>query len=136
MLPYKSLIQLKRGADLALHIQICNAFITYITNGTLLPSSALPSSRILADLIGVNRNTVKLAYEELINQGWAESVARKGIFVIGDLPLIPKNRLHHHSKEKEIDDAFVWNNDFEMRIPRMSAMYTFGCVNKKKMFPE
>ncbi|WP_316781075.1 GntR family transcriptional regulator, partial [Pedobacter antarcticus] len=81
MLPYKSLIQLKRDSSIALHIQICNNFITLITNGTLQPAGILPSSRVLADLISVNRNTVKLAYEELISQGWAESIVRKGIFV-------------------------------------------------------
>ena len=87
MLPYKSLIQVDRNASVSLHIQVCNSFISLITNGTLRPSDLLPSSRILADLIGINRNTVKLAYEELVSQGWAESIERKGIFVLSKLPV-------------------------------------------------
>jgi GntR family transcriptional regulator/MocR family aminotransferase len=114
MLPYKSLIQLKRGSNLALHIQICNSFITLITNGTLPPASGLPSSRILADLIGVNRNTVKLAYEELINQGWAESLERKGVFVISNLPVLTKKELLHPITDNSTEDSFVWTNRFEM----------------------
>lgn len=113
ILPYKSLIQLKRDSNLSLYIQICNSFITLITNGTLLPASRLPSSRILADLIDVNRNTVKLAYEELINQGWAESVERKGIFVISNLPILTKNRLEHPVTNIDAEASFVWTNSFE-----------------------
>src|ERR1700750_864043 len=86
MLPYKSLIQLKRDSSVALYIQLCNSFIHLITNRTLQPSDVLPSTRLLSELTGLNRNTIKLAYEELISQGWAESVERKGIFVLSKLP--------------------------------------------------
>ncbi|MEJ5055447.1 MocR-like pyridoxine biosynthesis transcription factor PdxR [Sphingobacterium sp. MYb382] len=110
-LPYKSLIQLKRKSDLSLHIQISTRFISLITNGTLLPKSPLPSTRVLADLIGVNRNTVKLAYEELISQGWADSVARKGVFVISSLPLLKKQIAPPPVVDYE--DSFSWNNKFE-----------------------
>lgn len=114
MLPYKSLIQLDREASVPLYIQVCNQFIALITNGTLQPSDSLPSSRILAELIGINRNTVKLAYEELMSQGWAESVERKGIFVLSNLPTSSKNK----PSEIILDDnrpseAFLWNNSFK-----------------------
>ncbi len=116
MLPYKSLIQVNRQSNLAIHIQICNSFITLITNGTLLSASALPSSRVLAELIGVNRNTVKLAYEELMSQGWVDSVERKGVFVITNLPMVSK--VTHlpsvHNREKQ--DSFVWHNRYEIPL--------------------
>lgn len=80
MLPYKTLILLNRDSNVSLYVQLCNSFINLITNGTLQPSDALPSSRVLSELIGINRNTVKLAYEELVNQGWADSIERKGYF--------------------------------------------------------
>src|ERR1700754_4739575 len=93
MLPYKSLIQVDRNASVTLYIQVCNSFITLITNGTLQPYDLLPSSRVLAELIGINRNTIKLAYEQLISQGWAESVERKCIFVLSKLPIRSKTKL-------------------------------------------
>jgi DNA-binding transcriptional MocR family regulator len=117
MLPYKSLIQVDRNATVTLHIQVCNIFISLITNGTLQPSDILPSSRILAELIGINRNTVKLAYEELISQGWAESIERKGVFVLSRLPARSKTILHEASKNNSPQEAFIWTNNFKNALP-------------------
>jgi GntR family transcriptional regulator/MocR family aminotransferase len=117
MLPYKSLIQIDRNAPVTLYIQVCNIFISLITNGTLRPSDPLPSSRILATLIGINRNTVKLAYEELISQGWAESIERKGVFVLSRLPLLSKTKAPESSKDKSNQEAFLWTNNFEKALP-------------------
>jgi GntR family transcriptional regulator/MocR family aminotransferase len=117
MLPYKSLIQIDRNASVTLYIQVCNSFISLITNGTLRPSDLLPSSRVLADLIGINRNTVKLAYEELISQGWAESVERKGVFVLSKLPVLSKTSPPANAKTNNPQEAFIWNNRFADAMP-------------------
>lgn len=124
MLPYKSLIQINRNASTALHIQVCNNFISLITKGTLLPSDALPSSRILAELIGINRNTVKLAYEELISQGWAESIERKGVFVLSKLPMIAKTALPEPTKADDTHHAFQWTNHFKHTVLSKSLQKT------------
>ncbi|WP_431241258.1 PLP-dependent aminotransferase family protein [Flavobacterium sp. P21] len=115
MLPYKSLIQVDRESSVSLYIQVCNTFIALITNGTLKPSDILPSSRVLAELIGINRNTVKLAYEELISQGWAESIDRKGVFVLSKLPIISKIKLSENSN-KQLQEGFIWENKFQKEI--------------------
>lgn len=117
MLPYKSLIQIDRNIPVTIYIQVCNSFISLITNGTLQPSDILPSSRILAELIGINRNTVKLAYEELISQGWAESVERKGVFVLSKLPVISKNKLPETNKNSSKEESFLWTNKFKEARP-------------------
>jgi DNA-binding transcriptional MocR family regulator len=117
MLPYKSLIQVERNATIALHIQVCNSFIALITNGTLQPADLLPSSRVLAELIGINRNTVKLAYEELVSQGWAESMERKGVFVLSKLPIRSKSIPPQTDKNDRHKEAFIWTNNFEKAIP-------------------
>ena len=117
MLPYKSLIQIDRNASVTLYIQVCNSFISLITNGTLQPSDILPSSRILAALIGINRNTIKLAYEELINQGWAESIERRGVFVLSRLPVLSKRITPEANKSSSPQEAFIWNNHFKNAIP-------------------
>lgn len=124
MLPYKSLIQVDRNAPVALYIQVCNSFISLITNGTLRPSDILPSSRILADLIGINRNTVKLAYEELISQGWAESIERKGVFVLSRLPVISRTRLPETGKNDSPQKSFLWTNNFKNAIPGKNLQKT------------
>jgi GntR family transcriptional regulator/MocR family aminotransferase len=124
MLPYKSLIQVDRNASVTLYIQVCNSFITLITNGTLQPSDLLPSSRVLAELIGINRNTVKLAYEELISQGWAESVERKGIFVLSRLPIRSKTKLPETGKTNSPQEAFIWTNHFKNAAPAKNLQKT------------
>ena len=117
MLPYKSLIQVDRTSTVSLHIQVCNGFMMLISNGSLLPSTMLPSSRVLADLIGIHRNTVKLAYEELISQGWADSVPRKGIFVLSKLPAIVRRRSAVVKDEVRQNESFNWTNRFTEAIP-------------------
>jgi GntR family transcriptional regulator/MocR family aminotransferase len=117
MLPYKSLIQIDRSSSVTIYIQVCNSFISLITNGTLQPSDVLPSSRILAELIGINRNTVKLAYEELISQGWAESVERRGVFVLSKLPVISKNKPPETNKNTSRQESFLWTNKFKNAAP-------------------
>lgn len=111
MLPYKTLILLNRDSSVSLYVQLCNSFINLITSGTLQPSDMLPSSRVLSELIGINRNTVKLAYEELINQGWADSVERKGIFVLSKLPTISRRKLSIANIDPE-ESSFHWENPF------------------------
>jgi GntR family transcriptional regulator/MocR family aminotransferase len=113
MLPYKTLIKIDRASSISLYVQISNNFISLITNGTLRPSDVLPSTRVLAHLIAVNRNTVKLAYEELINQGWADAIERKGIFVLSKLPAVPRREIHvHQIRPVAAEYSFRWNNPF------------------------
>jgi GntR family transcriptional regulator/MocR family aminotransferase len=51
-----------------LYLQIVRAIIHEIERGRLPPQAFLPSSRELATILGVNRKTVVLAYEDLIAQ--------------------------------------------------------------------
>lgn len=117
MLPYKTLIPIDRQAPVALYVQLSNAFIALITRGVLKPADILPSSRILAGLIGINRNTVKLAYEELISQGWAESVERKGVFVNSKLPMPTTTALPDARMSDSPVEAFRWTNRFRNALP-------------------
>ena len=117
MLPYKSLIQVDRDAPVSLHIQVCNSFISLISSGTLHPTDVLPGSRVLAALIGINRNTVKLAYDELISQGWAESIERKGIFVLSKLPIRSKAQVAAATGDQPGTGTFAWNNNLRQVLP-------------------
>lgn len=116
MLPYKSLIQVDRKSAVSLYIQVCNKCISLITNGTLRPGDMLPSSRILSGLIGINRHTVRLAYDELISQGWAESMERKGIFVLAKLPKLSMKTVPEANKINRAGEAFTWTNKFENAV--------------------
>lgn len=87
MLPYKNLILLDHQSSQALYLQIVEAFSQLIQQGQLVAQQQLPSSRALSQCIGVHRNTVTMAYQELEAQGWVDIKARKGVFVQEKMPL-------------------------------------------------
>ena len=86
MFPYKTTIQLNRKSSQALYIQLSNQLIDLIKASRLPSNTKLPGSRMLSELLGVHRKTVVACYEELILQGWIESIPQKGTFVHQDLP--------------------------------------------------
>jgi GntR family transcriptional regulator/MocR family aminotransferase len=69
-----------------IYLQVVQAVIRDIESGRLTPGSYMPSSRELAGILGINRKTVVLAYEDLIAQGWLESSGTRGTIVSMSLP--------------------------------------------------
>ncbi|RKP52674.1 PLP-dependent aminotransferase family protein [Trinickia fusca] len=65
----------------SLQDQIRQMLVAAILDGQLPPDAALPSSRELADQLGVARNTVVLAYQMLVEEGYLISRERSGHFV-------------------------------------------------------
>ena len=65
----------------SLQHQIREMLVACILDGQLPPDSALPSSRELAEQLGVARNTVVLAYQMLVEEGYLVSRERSGHFV-------------------------------------------------------
>jgi len=61
--------------------QIAGAIVADIERGRLRPGERLPSSRALSQQLGVNRNTVIAAYDELRAFGWIAGQPAKGMFV-------------------------------------------------------
>ncbi|HEX5534785.1 MAG TPA: GntR family transcriptional regulator, partial [Actinomycetales bacterium] len=62
----------------------------------------LPSTRRLAEGLGVSRNTVLSAYDHLLGQGLIETVPRRGLYVSSDavVRLRASRRVPQHSAEK------------------------------------
>src|SRR5215212_3244363 len=56
-----------------------------IHDGALKPGGRLPSSRDLAQRLGVARASVVAAYDQLLAEGYAEGRQGSGTFVSGDL---------------------------------------------------
>jgi GntR family transcriptional regulator/MocR family aminotransferase len=57
-----------------------------ILDGRLEKGAKIPSTRLLAAELGVSRNTVLNAYDQLIAEGYIESIEGKGTFVTQVLP--------------------------------------------------
>ena len=81
-------IVLDPASGLSLQHQLRQKLIDAMHRGVLRPGRRLPSSRSLADRIGVSRNTVSLAYDALLADGHIVSRARSGIFVATDVPSV------------------------------------------------
>lgn len=78
--------RISRSRDVPMYMQIIQAVIRDIERGRLTSGAYLPSSRELAQILGVNRKTVVLAYEDLIAQGWLDSTGTRGTMVAAALP--------------------------------------------------
>jgi len=69
-----------------LHRQVYGELRAGILGGRLRPGMRLPSSRALADELGVSRNTVLAAFEQLLGEGYIETRRGSGSYVPAVLP--------------------------------------------------
>ncbi|MCY4238116.1 MAG: PLP-dependent aminotransferase family protein [Rhodospirillaceae bacterium] len=83
------IFQLKPSAPISLQAQIRQNMVSAICAGQLSAGERIPSSRRLADLLNVSRNTVSLAYQRLLDDGFLEVRERSGYYVAGDFPTPP-----------------------------------------------
>jgi GntR family transcriptional regulator / MocR family aminotransferase len=66
-----------------LQLQIRQMIVTAIEEGRLPLGVRMPSSRDLAGILKVSRNTIVIAYEQLVDQNFLVSRERSGYFVAG-----------------------------------------------------
>src|SRR5262245_50727392 len=66
--------------------QIAEGIRAELAAARLAPGERLPPIRELAQRLGVNRDTVALAYESLVAAGVVESSVGRGTFVAGPAP--------------------------------------------------
>lgn len=64
------LVELDRGASEPLHRQLANGLRDAIRTGRLAPATRLPSTRVLAEDLGVSRRLVVDAYSQLTAEGF------------------------------------------------------------------
>jgi GntR family transcriptional regulator/MocR family aminotransferase len=77
----EQLFHLNRDAGGSLQGQLREMLVTAILDGHMPGGSPLPSGRRLALQLGVSRNTVVLAYQQLVDEGYLVSRERSGYFV-------------------------------------------------------
>src|SRR5262245_16788874 len=79
------------GGDAAspLFQRLYRALRQAVLDGRLRPGARLPATRFLAEELGISRNTVLTAYDQLASEGFLELRHRSGVFVAEDLPEAP-----------------------------------------------
>lgn len=95
---WNRLFQLSHASGISLQGQIRQQLVSAILGRQLPEGSALPSSRDLAQALGVARNTVILAFQQLVEEGFIVTRARRGYFVADHLPAVQTAPPSRHSK--------------------------------------
>ena len=81
-------IGLERPSTIPLHRQLYEQVRDLILSGRLTVGSRLPSSRALAHDLAVSRNTVVTAFDQLIAEGYIDSLVGSGSYVSSELPTV------------------------------------------------
>ncbi len=79
------MIAIDRKGEKPLHRQIYDAFRAMILDRRLPPGQQIPSTRALADELGISRIPVLGAYAQLLAEGYIESRSGAGTFVTNSL---------------------------------------------------
>ena len=94
--------QIQSDSDIPASRQLFDQIQFAIASGQYIPGHRLPSTRQLAMITGLHRNTISKVYQNLEEAGLVESVAGSGIYVKAqerkttaesDSPLIAKNKI-------------------------------------------
>lgn len=119
MLPYKTLLQIDRSSRTPVYLQIVQQIIQLIQQGQLVAGNKLPSSRVMGELLSINRNTIVKSYEELEALGWLDIKSRKGVFVVDSFPSIqPLDWQGQKQKQtSEQTTLFTFNDFSHLRLP-------------------
>lgn len=78
---------LDRSGDVPLFRQLYARLKDAILHGALAPGARLPATRALCQLLGVSRQTVLAAYDQLTSEGYLRGGVGQGTFVDEALPL-------------------------------------------------
>jgi GntR family transcriptional regulator len=97
-------LNLKSGKPV--YLQLVDQVKAAVASGAVREGDPLPSIRVLAEDLRVNRNTVAKAYAELERQGVVETPAGKGVFVGATSSPFRKD-VRLRLLTKEVDDAVV-----------------------------
>jgi len=79
-------IELDAGSSVPLHRQLYAALRDAIVAGRVVPGTRLPSTRAMAETLGVSRSTVISSFAQLHSEGYLEATTGSGTYVAGELP--------------------------------------------------
>jgi GntR family transcriptional regulator/MocR family aminotransferase len=139
MFPYKTSLIIDRDSKEPLFLQLTNQLINLIKEGKIPSGTKLIATRNLAEILGVHRKTVVACYEELILQGWVESIPKKGTFVNKNLPdFVPQDFTEENSDIDAAHGFSFYKNEFLSRKANefsQEMMYVNDGVSDTRLTP-
>lgn len=129
-----------------IHQQFYQALKQQILSGKVRPGSKLPSSRSLAEMMSISRNSVLAGFERLIDEGYLVSRAGSGTYVADNIPdeLIDSVKTKTASEQINACDPLQLNPQMQHLntlwnkvLPRPNAQHIFSIgVGCNDLFPE
>jgi GntR family transcriptional regulator/MocR family aminotransferase len=113
MLPWKSILPIKRVSATPVYLQIANRMAQEIKDGRIGAGIKLPGTRQLAGALNIHRKTIIKSYEELEAQGWIEMRPSKGTFTRNKPPGITPRKF---VGEPVNNEAFPAETGYPVRI--------------------
>src|SRR3546814_1011019 len=92
---------------------VCSSDLA-ILDGQLPPGDPLPSCRRLAGMLNIARNTVMLAYQSLVDEGFLEARERSGYYVADDI-MAGRAATPTAGKRTAAADGVDWSARFRQR---------------------
>lgn len=99
-----ALFHIDKQHSVSLQDQLFELIANRVLDGLLQPGTAMPSTRVMASMLNISRNTVIITYEKLTAEGFLTAEKRKGYFVT-DEGLHSKNiqvTLSHQKQSKNL----------------------------------
>lgn len=104
-------IHLDTKSKIPLYDQIYTYIKEEIRNGSISYKAKLPSTRSLATYLQVSRNTVDMAYSQLVSEGYIESKSKSGYYVcqITEMLALPAHTIIKQSKSQQRKPNFTYD---------------------------
>ena len=103
------LIHIRRDEYSSLQTQIREALVSAILDGQLAQEEPVPSTRKMAKTLGVSRNTVVLAYQGLLDDGYLVARERSGYYVSDKALATVPTKINKVEKPVEERSSPLWD---------------------------
>jgi GntR family transcriptional regulator/MocR family aminotransferase len=124
------MLRLDRSSEVSLQAQLRGQLASAIVSGAAPEGARLPSSRSLARTLAVSRNTVSLAYAQLLAEGLVTGRERSGLFVTEKLAARPPGAGPTEMRQPKA--GLAWRPRLKARAARPAG---FRCPPDWRRYP-
>jgi len=127
--------EIDKNSKIPLYLQIKEQLKELLIQGKLKKTTQLPTERDLSIRLGVSRNTVSMAYKELVQEKIISSTSGKGTFIIAD-EYQPKSMLFKQNSStlvKHIDLAIQKALDLNIQVEDFMYLVNQRLEGKKHL---
>jgi len=129
-------IEVNRNIRIPLYLQIKEQMKEYIQSGQLKKDTQLPTEKELSLRLKVSRNTVSMAYKELVQEKIISSISGKGTFIIAETE--PGNNSFNNINKlpviKNIDLAIQKAVELNIQLEDFMRLVNHRLKKKKNLF--